>query len=108
MQEAWCSLQQAENTLKPFGFSRCSSNCLVDLRCVTLVVNILNYWTYAFSYLSLATYVYQLVCCVLLLTVQFGIFDRSLIAQEHMVMEQMYEENRFSLTVLFPGEQISQ
>lgn len=57
-----------------------------------LVVNILNYWTYSFSFQSLATYVYQLVCCVLLLTVQFGIFDRSLIAQEHMVMEQMYQE----------------
>lgn len=57
-----------------------------------LVVNILNYWTYSFSFQSLATYVYQLVCCVLLLTVQFGIFDRSLITQEHMVMEQMYQE----------------
>lgn len=39
VQEAWCSLQQAENTLKPFGFSRCSSNCLVNLRCVTRVVD---------------------------------------------------------------------
>lgn len=57
-----------------------------------LVVNILNYWTYSFSFQSLATYVYQLICCVLLLAVQFGIFDRSLIAQEHALMEQMYQE----------------
>ena len=57
-----------------------------------LVVNILNYWTYSFSFQSLATYVYQLVCCILLLTVQFGIFDRSLITQEHMVMERIYQE----------------
>lgn len=58
----------------------------------TLIVSILNYWTYSFSYLSLATYVYQLVCCVLLLALQFGIFDRSLIAQEHAVMEQILQE----------------
>lgn len=58
----------------------------------TLIVSILNYWTYSFSYLSLATYVYQLVCGIFLLVVQFGIFDRSLITQEHMVMEQMYQE----------------
>jgi len=58
----------------------------------TLIVSILNYWTYSFSYVSLATYVYQIVCCVLLLTVQFGIFDRSLIAQEHAVMEQIFQE----------------
>ncbi len=58
----------------------------------TLIVSILNYWTYSFSYLSLATYVYQLVCCVLLITVQFSIFDRSLIAQEHAVMEQIFQE----------------
>jgi len=59
----------------------------------TLVVSLLNYWTYSFSYQSLATYVYQLICCILLLTVQFSIFDRSMIAQEHAVMEQMYQAN---------------
>lgn len=57
-----------------------------------LIVSMLNYWTYSFDYLSLATYVYQLICCILLLTVQFGIFDRSLIEQEHAVMEQMHQE----------------
>lgn len=57
-----------------------------------LIVNILNYWTYSFAYLSLATYIYQFICCVLLLIVQFGIFDRSLIVQEHAVMEQIYKE----------------
>lgn len=66
----------------------------------TLIVSILNYWTYSFSYISLATYVYQLVCCVLLLTVQFGIFNRSLIAQEHAVMEQilMAKEQQYKLS----------
>lgn len=58
----------------------------------TLIVSILNYWTYSFAFESLATYVYQLICCVLLLTVQFGIFDRSLIRQEHAVMEQLHLE----------------
>jgi len=38
-QEAWGSLLQAEENLKPFGFSRCSSNCLVNLRCVSKVIN---------------------------------------------------------------------
>jgi len=39
IQEAWGSLLQAEESLKPLGFSRCSSNCLVNLRCVTKVMN---------------------------------------------------------------------
>lgn len=39
VQEAWSSLAQAEKRLKPFGFSRCSSNCLVNLRCVTQVTD---------------------------------------------------------------------
>ena len=66
----------------------------------TLIVSILNYWTYSFSYTSLASYVYQLICCVLLLTVQFGMFDRSLIAQEHAVMEQMFraKEQQYKLS----------
>jgi len=38
-QEAWGSLLQAEELLRPFGFSRCSSKCLVNLRCVSKVVN---------------------------------------------------------------------
>ena len=38
-QEAWGSLLQAEESLKPFGFSRCSSSCLVNLRCVSKVIN---------------------------------------------------------------------
>lgn len=39
VQEAWSSLAQAEKSLKAFGFSRCSSNCLVNLRCVTRVAD---------------------------------------------------------------------
>lgn len=39
VQEAWGSLAQAEASLKPFGFSRCSSSCLVNLRCVTQVAD---------------------------------------------------------------------
>lgn len=35
--EAWSSLSQAEENLKPLGFSRCNSSCLVNLRCVTKV-----------------------------------------------------------------------
>ena len=58
---------------------------------VALIVSVLNFWTYAFSYQSLASYVYQFVCDVLLLTVQFGIFDRSLIQQERAIMEHMYQ-----------------
>lgn len=57
-----------------------------------LIVSILNYWTYSFSFESLATYVYQMICCVLLLTVQFGIFDRSLLKQERVIMEQLHQE----------------
>lgn len=58
---------------------------------VALIVSVLNFWTYAFSYQSLASYVYQFVCDVLLLTVQFGIFDRSQIQQERAIMEHMYQ-----------------
>ena len=39
VQEAWSSLKQAEESLKAFGFSRCSSSCLVNLRCVTRVAD---------------------------------------------------------------------
>jgi len=38
-QEAWGSLLKAEESLKPFGFSRCSSSCLVNLRCVSKVID---------------------------------------------------------------------
>lgn len=55
-----------------------------------VIVSALNYWSYTFSYANLATYVYQLFCCVLLLIMQFGIFDRSKMREEQVVMEQVY------------------
>jgi hypothetical protein len=56
----------------------------------TLIVSVLNYWVYTFAYSSLATCIYQFFCCVLLLLLQFGIFDRSKLRQEQEVMEQVY------------------
>lgn len=38
-QETWGTLQQVEDSLKSFGFARCSSSCLVNLRCVTSVTD---------------------------------------------------------------------
>ena len=42
-----------------------------------LIVSLLHYWVYAFHYASLATYCYQLLCCCLLLVIQFDIFNTS-------------------------------
>lgn len=39
VQEAWGSLLQAEENLNSPGFSRCSSSCLVNLRCVSKVMD---------------------------------------------------------------------
>ena len=39
VQETWGTLQQAEETLKSFGFARCNSYSLVNLRCVTRVAD---------------------------------------------------------------------
>lgn len=56
----------------------------------TMIVNILNYWTYMFGYSTLATMVYEAICCLLLLIIQFGIFDRSKRKQEYEVMTRVH------------------
>lgn len=56
----------------------------------TLIVDVLHYWTYAFHYLNLATLTYDAACCVLLLALQFGIFDRSKQRMERQIMARIY------------------
>ena len=55
-----------------------------------LIVSLLHYWVYAFHYASLATYCYQLLCCCLLLVIQFDIFNTSGLLQEQKTMKQVY------------------
>lgn len=58
--------------------------------CATLVVNVLHYWTYAFGYLNPATLLYDAACCILLLAIQFGIFDISKYKLEHQIMAHLH------------------
>ncbi len=66
----------------------------------SLIVGVLNYWAYSFSYVSTATLVYQLTCSALLLVVQFNVFNRSVDMARNAAMEQMLRaaERRYRLT----------
>lgn len=57
-----------------------------------IIINILNWWAWAFQLQTLATFIFQFLCGVFLLMIQYDIFDRSKRVAEHMVMEHLYAE----------------
>lgn len=69
-------------------------NRLLMLFCIVtaLIINVFHYWTYMFNYTNLSTLIYEAICCVLLLGIQFQLFDRSKIKNEHKLMAQIYHD----------------
>lgn len=55
-----------------------------------MIINITCYWAWKFDYFTPAAMIYSVLCSLLLLVVQFNIFDKSRFRQEQLVMEQLY------------------
>ncbi|MBO4990118.1 MAG: GHKL domain-containing protein [Clostridia bacterium] len=66
--------------------------CVAFAVCAIIVLALISNWVYNASYRNPATYVYTMVCCVLLLVIQFALTDNAVSNVEKAYMEQMFTE----------------
>lgn len=66
--------------------------CVAFSVCAIVVLALISIWVYNASYRNPATYVYTLICCALLLVVQFALTDSAVSNKEKAYMEQMFTE----------------
>lgn len=57
-----------------------------------IIINVLNWWAWNFDMQTLATFIFQFLCSVFLLMIQYDLFDRSKRIAQNTAMEHLYSE----------------